>query len=196
MNTMQLVKTAKPGFLRFLAYSVALVAAVAPARSADDLPPLTAAEFDRGLACVDEESLKTALYGLHARLDSMVRAGRARQVALTELREGNRPVLDYQPIGSFPLLGHEPLAINWAYGMLPAVTAIFDERLDELMRPYERTGFKFRCQALGSEGDRSCEAQRPSENGRLIVALAEGRSILAEGRVVVACTLINGNPFR
>lgn len=181
---------------RFLALAAALTVVASPAMTAETRPAMTAAEFGHALACGDEDSVKASLYGLHARLDAMVQAGQATRAAMTKMRDGKRPVLDYQPVGLFTLLDRQPLAINRAYGMLPALTAIFDEPLDALIRFYEHTGFEFRCQALGSDGDRSCEAQRPSANGRLVVALLEGPTALPAGRVLVACTLITGNPFR
>lgn len=161
--------------------------------------PVTAEEVEPAILCTDERPTMALLQTLGPRLDAMVAAGFGTRAALTEVKDGNRPVLNYVPNEAFVVLGHPVAGLTTSLGMLPAVTAIFNLPMETLLERYRAAGHEFRCSVYDEGGAdiRMCEARRPAvawfSEYTLRLTVGSGRTLLPAGRSAVACTVFNEN---
>lgn len=160
--------------------------------------PVTAEEVEPAILCTDERPTMALMKTLGPRLNTMVAAGLGTRAALTEVKDSNRPVLDYVPNEPFVVLGQRVAGLTTNMGMLPAVTAIFDAPMETLLERYRAAGHEFRCSVYDEAGAdiRMCEAQRPAgwfSDNVLTLTVGSGRTLLPAGRSVVACTVFNKN---
>lgn len=178
-----------------------LVSADAAENPTPNFPPITAEEFDRGIACTDDSDLLPAFRSLQWKLEAMEAAGLASRGALTNENDGRNKLTQYfLPIGPYQVLGQQALGLNWHFGMMPAMTAIFDGPAEPLLNRYRADGYEFRCSNFGDGAVNMCQGKRDATTAayQLVVAISSGREVAPNGRVMVGCTIMSkrGNPFK
>lgn len=168
--------------------------------------PFDETTVERALSCSDLDALQVTIKALVGGMVEPINSGLVRRERFTKLDDESGLVGEYRLLQPFKVLGRPLLGISNALGMLPALTALFDDRLGSLQRVYERAGFRFQCKKVAELDGESCEARRdvpagaapPGEPLMYVVILTESPELLKYGRTLVTCTVLprEGNPFR